>query len=192
MKQEDRFLRIRFDSGEYLYHGTIDLFGELIRRHGIKIIKRSKNGVDFGPGFYLTVGNELQAKEWAERKATNPAIPNTEILNMLQMTVRDFLGSRHTIKPCIVKFRISDPIAWMSLRKIIFTKDDSSWKRHVWMWRQARVPPEQYDWIFGPVADGGINKEAFQGIEAYPSHNQLSVHNEDVTQYLELVEVISW
>lgn len=185
-------MRFHFDFTEYLYHGTIDLFGELIRQHGIKIIKRSKNGVDFGPGFYLTVGNEEQARVWAERKAENPAIPNAEILELLQMTVRDFLGIRTSIKPCILKYRITDTTAWMSLRKIIFTKDDHLWKRHVWIWRQAQSPPEQYDWIFGPVADGGINKETFQGIDAYPIHNQLSLHNEDVTRFLELVEVISW
>jgi hypothetical protein len=185
-------LRYTFNPADDLYHGTLDIYADLIIKHGIKIITRSKGGVDFGPGFYLTFGNEEQARNWADKKAELPAIPNRQVLDLLQMTVRDFLGIRDSIKPSIVKFRIKDPDAWMSLRRKIFTRDDIEWKRYVWTWRQATEPPEQYDWIFGPVADGGINQASFQKILAYNDHNQLSVHNEKAAQLLEVREVISW
>ncbi|WP_179952015.1 DUF3990 domain-containing protein [Bacillus sp. FDAARGOS_235] len=177
---------LTFDANRSLYHGTIDLFGELIIQHGIKIVTRSGNGVDFGAGFYLT-NNLQQAIDCAKDRTEFPSVPNAHILNLLGMSTRDFLGLKHTFKPVVLEYKINNPEHWMSLDHKQFTKESINWKQHVWQMRQSQIIPD-YNWTFGPVADGGIFSDHYPSIKAHPHMDQLAVHAQSAADtYLQFV-----
>lgn len=85
-------MHIHYDCTLPLYHGTIDLYSKNILKNGMKLFSRHKGGTDFGPGFYLTTKAE-QATDWAKRRADKPVL-NKHILEMTNMTVRDFMSMR--------------------------------------------------------------------------------------------------
>jgi hypothetical protein len=187
-------LKIAFDPHQILYHGTTDLYGFLLEQHGIKIIKRVKDGVDFGPGFYVTAGIKEQAIEYARRRAQKPVPPNPDILELFEksgLSKADFFERAGKLTPVLVSYRIKDVEAWVELSNEVFLKDSLRWREHVWTWRQATNPPEQYDWVFGPVADGGLYQTSPNTIKAFQNMNQLSIHNIKTTELLELLEVES-
>lgn len=175
-----------------LYHGTISLYSDSIVKHGIKIFPRNKGGVDFGSGFYLT-SNFNQAKEWAERRANKP-IPNKQVLEISGITIRDFLGMKKDFKPIVLMFVIKDLIKWEQLNYKVFAFDNRNWKNFVWNMRQDNqylLQPEfKFDWIHGPVADGGLVSVNYENIKAYNNKNQLAVLTDGAAEHLKMLEVI--
>ncbi|WP_157843154.1 DUF3990 domain-containing protein [Bacillus sp. FJAT-42315] len=173
-----------------LYHGTINIYSDLIHKHGVQIFPRSKGGMDFGPGFYLTTNYE-QAKEWAERRATKPVL-NKAILELSNMTVRDFLGMKHEFKPIILKFEVENVKEWEQLKYKVFEDDHLDWKKFVWIMRQAKHSLYQYDYdlVYGPVADGGLLSSNYTDIRAYANMDQLAVTTNKALQCLKITEVI--
>jgi hypothetical protein len=154
-------------------------------KKGIKIITRKNIGVDFGPGFYVTVGDEQQAWDLAHRRAKRPIIPSGQVLEMLEMTIRDFLAIKQTLKPAIIKYKINDVDNWLKLKHKVYLEDSREWQKHVWVWRQNTSPPGTFSWVFGPVADGGLGSSFFENIRAYPNMNQLAIHNEEAIRMLD-------
>lgn len=187
IKERNKELLIRFHSDQTLYHGTIDIYAQIIQEFGIDIIRRKDSGVDFGPGFYVTVGKKQQSKEWAMHKALHPSYSNA--LEKIGITPAKFITIAEKVKPVIIAFKIKDPQAWLKLRYKEFNLDDLDWKNFVWSGRKLTDPPE-YDWIFGPVADGGIYEPSPDGIRTIKNCNQLSIHNKETANMLELLEVI--
>jgi len=47
-----------------------------------------------------------------------------------------------------------------------------------------------FDWIYGPVADGGLVSVNYKDIKAYNNKNQLAVLTNMAAEYLEKLEVI--
>jgi len=182
---------IAYDSNLPLYHGTISLYADIIIKHGIRIFPRRKGSADFGTGFYLTT-NFPQAKEWAKHRTERP-IPIQPMLELHGIAIRDFLGMRKTFKPTVLKFAINDTENWVKLRHKIFSHDNDAWKQFVWTKRQSNFPFPQYDydWIYGPVADGGLQSADYHDIHAYENKNQLAVLTYRAVQYLTILEVIT-
>lgn len=181
---------MQFNPQNFFYHGTINIFSELIKDTGIKITARQNNGVDFGPGFYLTT-NFHQAAKWAKDRAIFSPVPSKEILQLLQMDTREFLSNKEEYRPSILKYQIKDEENWLDLNNKIFTKESINWKEHVWCWRTAEMPPEKWEWTYGPVADGGLGRTDYHSIRAHPHMDQLAVHNEMIANsLLQLTEVI--
>jgi hypothetical protein len=58
--------------------------------------------------------------------------------------------------------------------------------------RQANRPLPQYDydWVYGLVADGGLQSTDYHDICAYENKDQLAVLTSRAVQYLEFSEVI--
>lgn len=189
---ESLLLHINYDPNLPLYHGTISLYSDSIVKHGVKILPRKKGGVDFGPGFYLT-NSFIQAKEWAERRTDRP-IPNKQILELSGVTIQDFLGMKQDFKPVVLKFGVKDLIKWEQLTYKIFEVDNHDWKHLVWNMRQDTQNILQtefnFDWIYGPVADGGLVSMNYKDIKAYNNKNQLAVLTNEAAKYLKTLEVI--
>lgn len=182
-------MRVGYNPRDYLYHGTNDLYYDIIRNHGIRIIKRPKGDVDFGPGFYVSVGLQQQAAKWALDKATNPTY-NKEAFEIIGMTFRDFMSVKYNLKPVVLKYRINDPSRWKELKHKIFLEDNDGWRNWIFHWRKQQCTPE-HDWVFGPVADGGLRQDAPHEIRSLRGFNQMSVHSQKAIEMLELLEVIS-
>ncbi len=72
---------------------------------------------------------------------------------------------------------------------MIFVSDNNDWKYLVWNMRQ-NIDGLQYDWVFGPVADGGIVSSDFKDIKAFGNKNQFAILSEAAVECLELLEVI--
>ena len=183
-------MHITFQPEQILYHGTIDIYAQVIEKFGIDIIRRKNGGVDFGPGFYVTVGKKEQAIGWAKNKALNPTY-SKDALEKIGMTFADFSSIKDKVFPVIISYKIKEPEAWLELRHKVFISNDANWKRFVWLGRQLTDPLEEYDWIFGPVADGGVYGRTSNGIIALDGYNQLAVHNKEIASMLELLEVKS-
>ncbi|OQP01074.1 hypothetical protein B1689_06425 [Geobacillus sp. 44C] len=182
-------MHIIYDYSLPLYHGTIHLYADIIMKHGIRIFPRRKGSTDFGSGFYLTA-NFAQAKEWAKRRTERP-IPVQPMLELSGITIRDFLGMKKTFEPTVLKFEITNTENWIKLEHKIFNHDHDDWKQFVWMMRQGNLPLPQYDWIYGPVADGGLQSTDYHDIRAYQNKKQLAVLTYKVVQYLTISEVIT-
>ncbi|WP_088052554.1 DUF3990 domain-containing protein [Virgibacillus dakarensis] len=183
-------MHIHYESNLPLYHGTINLYSDSIAKHGIEIFPRKKGGVDFGPGFYLTNSFD-QAKEWAERRTDRPVLPNKRILEISGVTIGDFLGMKKDFKPVVLKFGIKDLIKWAQLNYKIYELNDNDWKHFVWNMRQDNLQTKiNLDWIYGPVADGGLVSVNYKDIKAYNNKNQLAVLTNEAARYLEILEVI--
>jgi hypothetical protein len=183
-------LRITYNPSLSLYHGTIDLYSDIISENGIKIFPRNKGGVDFGPGFYLTT-NFDQAKEWAKRRTAKP-IANKQILELASMTVRDFLGMKEQFKPVVLKYEIKSINNWLKFNHNKYEVDDKDWKEFVWIMRQVDSPLEHFNfhWIYGPVADGGLLSADYKDIKAYSNKDQLAVLTNEAAKYLKITGVL--
>lgn len=187
-------IEVAFNTNDFFYHGTNDLYAKLILKE-IIITKRKSGGVDFGPGFYLTQ-NPAQAEIFVvERTRKGNWVPNMEILKELDMSLKEFLNVKKSLKPVIIKYRLKNLHYWAQLlqeEKInLFEKSSIRWKNHVWTYRQATEPPKEWLATFGPVADGGINNSTYQDIKAYPEMDQLAIHDAELANdYLEFMEVI--
>lgn len=185
-------MHVNYDPNLPLYHGTVSLYSDNIIKHGVKIFPRKKGGVDFGSGFYLTTHFE-QAKEWAERR-TNKPIPNKQMLEMSGITIKDFLGMKKDFKPVVLKFGIKDLSRWEQLNYKVFEFDSNEWKYFVWTMRQnnrySLRPEFNSDWIYGPVADGGLASVDYKDLKAYNNKNQLAVLTNKATEHLKIMEVI--
>jgi hypothetical protein len=72
---------------------------------------------------------------------------------------------------------------------MIFVSDNNDWKYLVWNMRQ-NIDGLQYDWVFGPVADGGIVSSDFKDIKAFGNKNQFAILSKAAVECLELLEVI--
>lgn len=188
-RSEEISLKVSFDSHQFLYHGTIDLYGRIISEHGIHLIKRPRGDVDFGPGFYVTVGLKSQAVKWAKDKANNPNY-SKDALDIIGMTIREFFDIKDSVKPVVLKFRITNPEMWTNLEHILFQEDNVEWKKFVFQHRKEHKPPNKH-WIFGPVADGGLSGNSSRSIIALPGYNQMSLHSSEALNMLELIEVIT-
>lgn len=107
-------MNITFNSQHYLYHGTIDLYGDLIKQKGIHIIQRTNNGVDFGSGFYLSSNDKELAIRTAIRRTEKTPPPSDEVLKLLGMNRLQFLVERNKkgFKPVLLKFQINDYEVW--------------------------------------------------------------------------------
>jgi hypothetical protein len=189
-------IEVKFDANNYFYHATNDLFAGLITKK-IIITKRKSAGVDFGPGFYLTQ-NEEQAINWATGKARSNGwgIPQKEVLEMAGMTIKDYIYGKNTLKPVIIKYEVKDHDYWATLIRdrqfLLFDRADEDWKHHVWTWRTATDPPEDWVATFGPLADGGLYTPSPSTVRAFPGLDQLAIHNEELANtYLDFLEVIS-
>lgn len=159
-------------------------------KYGVRILPREKGGTDFGSGFYLT-SNFKQASDWAKRRAKRPII-NKQALDLTDKSITDFLRIKVDFKPVVIKFKIKDFINWEKLNYKVFNDDGFDWKRFVWNMRHAKDDSTPLrDWIYGPVADGGLQSEHFLDIRAYNDKNQLAVLTQTAAEYLELLEVIS-
>lgn len=183
-------MRITFAPDQTLYHGTINIYAQVIQECGIDIIKRKNDGVDFGPGFYLSVGDLEQAKQWARDRARYP-VYHGEALDKIGITRAQFKAIKAEVVSVVLAFKIKDPDKWLELRHKVFKFDGISWKQFVWEGRQLTEPPSEYDWAFGPLADGGISGTTPIEVRSRPGGNQLSIHNKSTAEMLELVEVIS-
>lgn len=180
---------LQFNPREYLYHGTIDIYSEVLVEHGIRIITRPNGRVDFGPGFYLSVGKLDQVKVWASQKVDTPRYIE-EVLDLIGVTRRDFYAMVENLKPVVLVYKIKDIARWQQLNKKEFTTGSPEWKEYVWNWRNLNPPPVQdYDWIFGPLADKNLYGPPCQ-IMAKPDCNQLSIHTSRAIELLELVDRI--
>ena len=186
-------MNVVFDPSQLVFHGTIDLYANIIEKRGMKLINRKKRGVDFGPGFYLSVGIEQQALEMALQRKEVPRY-YSEALEPEGITYNDFRGLRDSVRPAIMMYRIRDIGTWQQLRHKVFLEDDLDWKRYVWKCRHdGNIPIESYDWVFGPVADGGYDSVAPELIkDAKDGYNQISIHNQETYELLELLEVRTW
>ncbi|SFE60041.1 hypothetical protein [Alteribacillus iranensis] len=86
---------------------------------------------------------------------------------------------------------IEDVYKWEELNCKVFDDEKVEWKQFVWNMRQGNDSPLQpKDWIYGPVADGGLLSENYWDIKAYNNKNQLAVLTSEAAQYLQLLEVI--
>jgi hypothetical protein len=181
-------LEFNLDSKSVLYHGTIDFYVEHIVNKGISIVNREIVDSDFGNGFYMTVDNFNQAKEWAEYTARHPR-PIKQLLCEMNKSVDDFLEQRMRMKPIVIAFRINDILCFERLNKQIYTVDSLRWKEFV-VENRSGGTIHLYDWVYGPVADGGIQSLYPSEIKAYNGYNQLSVHTKEAINCIEILEVI--
>ena len=178
---------LQFNPREYLYHGTIDIYSKVFLDHGIRIITRQNGRVDFGAGFYLSVGNFKQAAVWARQKAEFPVYIE-EVLDLNGVTRRDFYAMSEDFKPKVLVYKIKDIVTWQQLNKKEFTIDNAEWKNYVWNWRNANpIPNQEFDWVFGPLADNKLDGRPNE-IFGKSSCNQLSVHTSRAIDLLEIVE----
>ncbi|MGD6869337.1 DUF3990 domain-containing protein [Bacillus cereus] len=183
-------MNIKFNSQHYLYHGTIDLYGDLIEQKGIRIIQRTDNGVDFGAGFYLSSHDTKLAVRTAIRRTEKTPPPSDEMLELLGMSRMEFLIKRNNegFKPVVLKFQINDYEAWNVKKHLQFCIDDEEWQKHVWKWRRINGAP-QMDTTFGPVADNGLRGASHLDILAIQNANQIAIHNQETADLLNLLEV---
>ncbi len=112
------------------FHGSV----EEIR---IPDILHSKNYLDFGRGFYLTVYQE-QAEKWAKRKAVRTGRP-----------------------PIVNEYEI--PNQWGNLKVLNFNDTDTDWLEFVCSCRRGSEEYKDYDVIAGPVA----NDDVFKTVDMY-------------------------
>ena len=114
---------------KYLYHGTDLKSAESIVKNSINLSK-SRSGLDFGKGFYLT-NNFGQAKNWALRKD---------------------LRNGGTV----ISFSV-EPQAWTALKKRKYNAANDEWGNVIF---ENRINNNDildgYDVIIGPMADGDI------------------------------------
>lgn len=186
---EETELHLHFNPEATLFHGTTNIYGKVLYEHGIRIITRKNGRVDFGPGFYLSVGNFRQAIDWARKSATFPTYIK-EALDLIGLSYEDYKKIADDLKPLVVCYRIKDIDKWQQLNKREFLVDNIQWKSYVWNWRNANpLPKQDYDWVFGPLADNKLNGHSSE-IAAIPSANQLSIHTAKAIELLELVDCV--
>jgi len=184
-------LTMYYDPRLPLYHGTISLYANIIAKQGIQIYPRGKGGADFGPGFYVTT-HFNQAREWALRRKERP-IPIPHALEREGITIRDFLGMKKDFQPVVLKITVKNENNWLNLKYRIFDQENEQWQRFVWTMRQINhsFPPCAYDWIYGLVADGGLQSTDYKNIRAYKDKDQLAVLTNVAIQCLQISEVIT-
>ena len=182
-------MHLDFDVSATFYHGTIDIYGKLIEEKGIIIFNDTLVGLDFGAGFYLTQGNEQQAKEFAEQRARKAKMPRKEVLEMLDLDESGFLKLRKKIKPALISFRIKDHQKWESLKHKTFSSENLNWKEYICKWRNIYNVTDEFDSTFGPVADGGYGSGYAYKIKAYKDYNQLAVHTQEAADLFEIINL---
>ncbi|ANB59863.1 DUF3990 domain-containing protein [Anoxybacteroides amylolyticum] len=180
-----------YDPCSPLYHGTISLYADIIVKHGIQIYRRGKGGTDFGSGFYVTTQFN-QAREWAMRRKERP-IPIPHALEKEGITIRDFLGMKKDFQPVVLKIKIKNANNWLNLKHRIFDQENEQWQHFVWRMRQVNhsFSSCDYDWIYGLVADGGLQSADYKSIRAYKDKDQLAVLTNTAIQLLNISEVIT-
>ncbi|MBE3570068.1 MAG: DUF3990 domain-containing protein [Bacillales bacterium] len=144
----------------------------MIVKNGISIFPRRRGGADFGPGFYWTT-HFTQAKEWAKRRTEKP-IPVKQVLDSQGITIRDFSGMKKNFEAVVLKFEIKNIENWAKCKHKVFKDNDDEWKHFVWNMRQANQPLPQcnYDWVYGFVADGGLQSMDYNDLCAYENKDQ--------------------
>lgn len=180
-------LRLGLREGMSLYHGTINVYSDLITSKGIRIIPRKRVYTDFGNGFYLT-DNLEQAEAWARYLAENPKI-NPYIVDAFAINMSDLSKSLKQAKPVVIKYTLKDVNRFIDLNHQIFEDDSLPWKEFV-VENRAGDAYHEYDWIYGPVADGGIQTGYASQIRPHKGFTQLSIHTSIAINHLEEVEVM--
>ena len=96
-------------------------------------ILQSERFLDFGTGFYTTTNKE-QAASWARRVAVR----------------------RKTETQYITAYEFDYERAEKELRVIHFEKADETWLGFICTCRSGKIITEEYDLVFGPVADDNV------------------------------------
>ena len=109
-----------------LYHGSTQVVEK-------PLILESARMLDFGIGFYTTMNRE-QAIRWAEKVAICRKM-DTRYLSIYEF---DFEQAKQ------------------ELGILLFDEANASWLDFVTTCRSGRKPPEEYDIVFGPVADDNV------------------------------------
>lgn len=178
-----------FDVSATFYHGTVDIYGELIMEKGIKIFNDTPFGLDFGAGLYLTQENKEQAVRLAEQRARKVKVPRKEILDMLGLDAAGFLEINKSLKPALISFRIKDYQMWELLKHKTFSKESLTWKEYICKWRNIYNVNDEFDTTFGPVADGGYDSGYAYQIKAYKDYNQLAIHTQVAADLFEITNL---
>lgn len=100
-------------------------------------VNHSKNYLDFGEGFYVTIYEE-QAQKWAKRKAM-----------------------RHGGSPVVTVFDVLDDLTDFNVKE--FINDDEVWLDFVCSCRDGKEIYKEYDIIIGNVADDDV----FKSVDMY-------------------------
>ena len=129
-------------------------------------VKHSKKYLDFGKGFYLTTFEE-QAKKWAIRKSMRQG--KNAIVNAYEMQEN-----------------------WEKYRVLSFEKENEKWLEFVCACRKGELLNQEYDIIFGNVADDDVFKTVdmyFRGLwdkekvleelRYYKMNNQICIVNQN-------------
>lgn len=145
-----------------VYHGTT----EIIREPNVKY---SKNYLDFGRGFYLTVFEE-QAKRWAVRKSIRRG--KAAIVNVYEMEDR-----------------------WDRYRVLSFEEANDKWLEFVCACRKGEKRNTGYDIIVGNVADDDVfktvdmyfrgiwdKKKVLEELRYYKVNNQICIVNQETLE----------
>lgn len=168
----------------FCYHGTISSHIDSIRR-GINL-NVNAGRPDFGCGFYLACDIE-QAVIWSRRKAS------------LENKNRRREGL-DLVEPVVIVTKVYS----RGLEKLsgkIFDKPDVNWAEFVYNMRKGILSNHDYDFVFGPLADGTKiwpvlddyedGKILIDGLvrRIYPQKNQkqLSLHTIGILKYIQVV-----
>lgn len=157
-----------------LYHGSV-LAVEQPR------ILRSERMLDFGMGFYTTMNRE-QAVRWSERVAARQKVP-TRILSIYDFDFEQAKEHLHIQR---------------------FDRADAAWLDFVSACRSGKEPCEEYDIVWGPVADDRVyaaiqlyenglisQDETLERLKIQPLFNQVLFHTERSLKYCRFREAES-
>ncbi|QPC45608.1 DUF3990 domain-containing protein [Mangrovibacillus cuniculi] len=180
----------QLDDVAIFYHGTVDIYGNFIRKKGIRVFANSPVSLDFGPGFYLAQTNRDQVTELAKIRAKRVELPRPEILQLLEITPREFLKLRKNFRPVIISFKIRDKEKWGKLiHQDFFIHPTHVWQDHILNCRNTTTLCGHFDTTFGPVADGGIFSGYAHKIKAYETFNQLAIHTQRAADLFEVIDM---
>ena len=119
-----------------LFHGTIQSFAERIKTEGIDVAINKGVELDFGMGFYFS----------DRETATRLAIKKSE-----DMITRDDINAT----PVLLGLDV-DLEGLRNMKSIRFTRKNRQWFEFVFNTRRMLTESE-YDFIEGPMADGGVD-----------------------------------
>jgi hypothetical protein len=122
-----------------VYHGTIS--NNLISLSKSIDLKRGSKLADFGQGFYTTT-SYTQAKNWAIKRARR--------FNQFTCYVN--------VKPVVIVYELNNQ-ELCKLNGKIFKCQDINWAKFIYNNRSKKNNIQyNYDYVFGSVADGNIQK----------------------------------
>lgn len=124
-----------------VYHGTTSNWLESIKES--ISLKRGSKWADFGQGFYTT-SNFDQARKWAEKRRNS--------YNTFQLNSKTFVDA------VVITYEL-DLEKINHLRGIIFDKQSEEWIKFIYRNRSRKESfKHNYDYVFGSVADGNVDR----------------------------------